>query len=308
MKRVGKVCYGKYEGGLVYKEDKKNFFISLNNIKINIIDLRPDPNYEIDSTYYSMSDREAKNTGLSIGLGGFLGLMAFNGIKGSVSHTVHWLSGGYSNFEFDNADDEDASLEFFTLVHVMQYNETFWKNFLYIDSLYKQESTALSNWLEKNRKNIIYEQLNYTDDISQWIKNSKYFECFLYKIQVYLLFLDNDIKREIYSFEEVIAIINKIADADTTENLKSVVFDYITKMKATTYIEHGGITLENIGKKVEQFEGYVNNFSQFSDTVSKYISECKPLMEIATYMFKEEFKPLYNLVQDNAKKLIESTN
>ena len=98
-----------------------------NNIKINIIDLRPDPNYEIDSTYYSMSDREAKNTGLSIGLGGFLGFMAFNGIKGSVSHTIYWLSGGYSNFEFDNADDEDASLEFFTLVHVMQFNETYWK-------------------------------------------------------------------------------------------------------------------------------------------------------------------------------------
>lgn len=302
MKKVGKVCYGKYEGSVVYKEDKNNFFISLNNIKINIIDLRPDPNYEIDSTYYNMSDSEAKNTGLSIGLGGFLGLMAFNGIKGSASYTVHWLSGGYSNFEFDFADDEDASLEFFALVAVMQYNETFWKNFLYIDSLYKEESTALSNWLEKNRKSIIYEQLSYKDDFNQWPKNSKYHECLLYKILVYLKILNGDIKRGIYGIEEV----NIIANADTLEELKSVVFDYITKRKATTFIELGAIKLENIDKAIKQFDGHVNDFSQFSITISKYINEGKPLVEIVTYMYKEEFKILYNKIKDDVKKLIES--
>lgn len=308
MKKVGKVCYGKYEGGLVYKEDKKNFFISLNNIKINIIDLRPDPNYEIDSTYYSMSDREAKNTGLSIGLGGFLGFMAFNGIKGSVSHTIYWLSGGYSNFEFDNADDEDASLEFFTLVHVMQFNETYWKKYLYVDSLYKEESTALSNWLEKNRKNIIYEQLNYIDDISQWIKNSKYFECFLYKNYIFVILFNHDIENGIYSTEEVMTIINKIANADTVAELEHILFDYISKMRAITYVDHGAITSENINKWIKEADGSVNNFSQFSDTISKYINEGKPLIEVVTYLFKEQYKPLYDIVKNGAKKFIESSN
>lgn len=289
MKKVGKVCYGKYENSIVYKEDKNNFFIKINNNMINIVDLQLDPDTEIDSTYYSMSDKEAKNTGLSIGLGGFLGLMAFNGIKGSSSYTIDWADGSYSNFEFDYADDETASSEFFSIINIMRYYGRIWKKVLMNYHLFEEEETSLYTWLEKNRKVIIYEILSYKDNLDFWTKKSKYFELFSFKVNLYAL-LNVDINNHIYSGDNAMIIIEKIGNADTMESLDNIFTDFIPTIKAKTLVNNGSITSNNIIEWAESFNGGVENFSQFLDNILKLMKENKSLEEITIYMFKEQGK------------------
>lgn len=305
MKKVGKVCYGKYEGGIVYKEDKNNFFIDVNNKKINIIDLRPDPNYEIDSTHYKMSDKEAKNIGFSIGLGGIMGLMAFNGIKGSNSYSINWLDGSYSNFEFDNADDEEASIEFFSLIKILQFNENFWKKIISNSNFYNEEEEGLFNWLERNKKDIIYEILSYKDNLNQWQKNSKYYECFLFMTSIYNL-LNNDFDKRVYSVEIATTMINKVANINTIQDINDIFIDFIPNTKAKTLVNNGSITSQNLINWAESFNGSVENFSQFLDTILKLMKEDKSLEEIVIYMFKEQYKFFYKTLKLAVKNAIMS--
>lgn len=305
MKKVGKVCYGKYEGGIVYKEDKNNFFIDVNNKKINIIDLRPDPDYEIDSSYYTMSDKEASNLGFSIGLGGLLGAMAFNGIKGSNSYSINWLDGSYSNFEFDNADDEEASIEFFSLIKILQFNENFWKKIISNSNFYNEEEEGLFNWLERNKKDIIYEILSYKDNLNQWQKNSKYYECFLFMTSIYNL-LNNDFDKRVYSVEIATTMINKVANINTIQDINDIFIDFIPNTKAKTLVNNGSITSQNLINWAESFNGSVENFSQFLDTILKLMKEDKSLEEIVIYMFKEQYKFFYKTLKLAVKNAIMS--
>ena len=252
-----------------------------------------------------MSDREAKNTGLSIGLGGFLGLMAFNGIKGSVSHTVHWLSGGYSNFEFDNADDEEASIEFFSLIKILQFNENFWKKMISNSNLYNEEEAGLFNWLERNKKDIIYEILSYKDNLDQWQKNSKYYECFLFMPSIYNL-LNNDFDKRVYSVEIATTMINKVANINTIQDINDIFIDFIPNTKAKTLVNNGSITSQNLINWAESFNGSVENFSQFLDTILKLMKEDKSLEEIVIYMFKEQYKFFYKTLKLAVKNAIMS--
>lgn len=293
MKKVGKVCYGKYEGGVIYKEDKNNFFIDVNNKKMSVIDLHPDPNYEIDTSFYKMSDKEAKNTGFSIGLGGFMGLMAFNGIKGSVSLTVNWIDGSYSNFEFDNSDDEEAPLEFRHIIGVLRLHEIVWKNTLKNYNLYEEEQKNLIDWVEENRKKIVYEILN---DFDNWTKTSKCYELFIFKASIYTM-LNIDIGNRVYNGKKIMPAIEKIANANTMEELENIYLNIIPTMKAKSLIENHSITNNNIFEWLQSCNGSVDNFSQFLDNAMELFKNDKTLEEIVIYMFKEQFKFAYNLLK-----------
>jgi len=302
MKKIGKVCYGKYEGGILYKESSNSFWIKVNGEEISVMDLHPDPDYEIDSTYYKMSDKEAMNTGFSVGLGGIAGLMAFNGIKGSSSYTVHWLDYSYSNFEIDNADDEDAALQFFKVIKILQFNESFWKNTISKSNLYDEETKALLDWVSKNRKKIVYEMLeSNSDDFNIWLTTSQYYNCFLLKISLYNL-LNYDFGKGVYSINDAKIIINKIADADTIETLDDVYLNYIPTKKAQTLIENYSINHNNLMEWVQSFNGGVLNFSLFLDNVINLIKNNSSLEEVTIYMFKEQSKFFYTNVKAALKK------